>query len=250
MKRLEPKILHYESLPSTNTEAARLALQGADEGLSIIADEQTAGRGRLQRNWLSPKGAGLYLSIVLRPEIPLIQWPLLTFMAAVAVNDALLKACGLQTDIKWPNDILSGERKLCGILSEAIETDEGRAAVTGIGINLTAEAFPKKLTAVAISVEEAINRKPDRDDVLAALLEALVDRYSTLHEPDGPAQTLAAWRQRSSYCQGKLVKVVNGEEVIQGLTCGLEDDGALRVETETEGVRIIRAGDVASLRSS
>ncbi len=250
MKRLEPKILHYESLPSTNTEAARLALQGADEGLSVLADEQTAGRGRLQRNWLSPKGAGLYLSIVLRPEIPPIHWPLLTFMSAVAVNESLERACGLQTDIKWPNDILSSERKLCGILSEAIETDEGRAAVTGIGINLTTAAFPSELAAVAISLEEATNRKPDRDVVLAALLEALVSGYATLHEPDGPARTLAAWNERSSYGEGKPVKIVNGEEVIQGITRGLEDDGALRVETETEGLRIIRAGDVARLRSS
>src|SRR5262245_60447148 len=187
MKRLEPKILHYESLPSTNTEAARLALQGAGEGLSVVADEQTAGRGRLQRNWLSPKGAGLYLSIVLRPEIPLIQWPLLTFMAAVVVNDALLKACALQTDIKWPNDILSGERKLCGILSEAIETDEGRAAVTGIGINLTAEAFPDDLAAAAISLEEATRRKPDRDFLLAVLFEALLDQTALFTEPDRPA---------------------------------------------------------------
>ena len=250
MKRLEPKILHYESLPSTNTEAARLALQGADEGLSVIADEQTAGRGRLQRNWLSPKGAGLYLSLVLRPEIPLIHWPLLTFMAAVAVNEALVNACGLQTDIKWPNDILSSERKLCGILAEAIETDEGRAAVTGIGINLTAAAFPDELAAAAISLEEATRRKPDRDFLLAVLFEALVDRYALLHEPDGPARILAAWSERSSYGEGKRVRIVNGDEVVQGVTRGVEDDGALRVATETEGIRIIRAGDVASLRSS
>src|SRR5262249_61282200 len=114
MKRLEPKILHYESLPSTNTEAARLALQGADEGLFVIADEQTAGRGRLQRNWLSPKGAGLYLSIVLRPEIPLIYWPLLTFMAAVAVHDGLGETFGGKTEIKCGHDIFLSERKLCG----------------------------------------------------------------------------------------------------------------------------------------
>jgi BirA family biotin operon repressor/biotin-[acetyl-CoA-carboxylase] ligase len=199
---------------------------------------------------LSPKGAGLYVSIVLRPEIPLIRWPLLTFLAAVAVNEALEKACGLETDIKWPNDILSSERKLCGILSEAIETDEGRAAITGIGINLTAEAFPKELASVAISVEEATNHKPDRDDVLAALIDAIFSRYEILHEPDGTAMTLAAWNRASSYGEGKRVKVVNGEEVIQGITRGLEDDGALRIETEHEGVRIIRAGDVVSLRSS
>src|SRR5215468_3394037 len=98
MNPLKPKILRYESLPSTNNEAARLAAQGAEEGLAVIAEEQTAGRGRLQRTWISPKGAGLYFSIVLRPKIPQERWPLITFMAALAVNDALLEASGLQTD--------------------------------------------------------------------------------------------------------------------------------------------------------
>ena len=89
MTLLKPRVLRFESLPSTNTELARLASDGADEGLSIVADEQTAGRGRLQRAWSSPKGAGLYFSILLRPKIPVDQWPLITFMAALAVGDAL-----------------------------------------------------------------------------------------------------------------------------------------------------------------
>jgi len=143
MNRFNPEVIQYESLPSTNTEAARLAVEGAAEGLCVVADEQTAGRGRLQRSWLSPKGAGLYFSALLRPSMPINQWSLLTFMAALAVSDALRDACELKTDIKWPNDLLAGERKICGILAEAIETDKGRAVVVGIGINLTTEAFPR-----------------------------------------------------------------------------------------------------------
>ena len=92
MKRLKSQVIRYASLPSTNTEAARLAAQGAQEGLCIVADEQTAGRGRLQRSWLSPKGAGLYFSTLLQPLIPLDQWPLITFVAALAVSDALRAA--------------------------------------------------------------------------------------------------------------------------------------------------------------
>src|SRR6266576_3119890 len=145
MKVFKPQVIRYDSLPSTNTEAARLAVLGVEEGLCVVADEQTAGRGRLQRTWLSPKGAGLYCSTLLRPIIPLDQWPLLTFMAALAVSDALRNACDLETDIKWPNDLLSGERKICGILAEAIDTDKGRAVVVGIGVNLTKEAFPPQL---------------------------------------------------------------------------------------------------------
>src|SRR5437764_13731406 len=104
MTLLKPRVLRFESLPSTNTELARLASEGADEGLSILADEQTAGRGRLQRAWSSPKGAGLYFSILLRPTIPPGHWPLITFTAALAVADALHETSDVHTDIKWPND--------------------------------------------------------------------------------------------------------------------------------------------------
>src|SRR6266851_2526497 len=153
METLEPKILRFDSLPSTNTEAARQAMQGAKEGLCIVAREQTAGRGRLQRQWVSPAGAGLYFSIVLRPRIDASLWSLIPLMAALAVHDALMQACKVETDIKWPNDILFAEKKLCGILAETIDTDGGRAAIVGIGINLTAEAFPAALREVAISVD-------------------------------------------------------------------------------------------------
>src|SRR5918994_2008411 len=149
MKSLKPKVLRFESLPSTNTELARQASESAGEGLSIVAEEQTAGRGRLQRAWSSPRGAGLYFSILLRPTIPQDQWPLITFMAALAVGDALHEASGVHTDIKWPNDLLSGERKICGILAEGIDTPSGRAVILGIGINLTPAAFPAELTGVA-----------------------------------------------------------------------------------------------------
>src|ERR1043165_3583367 len=145
------RILRYESLPSTNTEVARLAAEGAAEGLAVVAHEQTARRGRLQRAWSSPKGAGLYLSILLRPKPEPERWPLITFVAALATGDALLDASQVQTDIKWPNDLLANERKICGILAEAIETPTGRAVVVGIGINLTNDAFPDELINLATS---------------------------------------------------------------------------------------------------
>jgi BirA family biotin operon repressor/biotin-[acetyl-CoA-carboxylase] ligase len=248
MKSLKPKILRFESLPSTNTELARHASEGAGEGLSIVADEQTAGRGRLQRAWSSPKGAGLYFSILLQPAIPQDQWPLITFMAALAVGDALGEACDVVTDIKWPNDLLSGERKICGILAESVETPAARGVIVGIGINLTADAYPAEIADVATSVAEASGRAPERETVLAALLRALSRWYSLLHEVEGAERIVAAWSSRSSYASGKRVQVANGDEVWQGITRGVEPDGALRLETENDGVRLVRAGDV-SLRS-
>lgn len=250
MTLLKPKVLRFESLPSTNTELARLASEGAAEGLAIVADEQTAGRGRLQRAWSSPKGAGLYFSILLRPAIPTEHWPLITFIAALAVGDALVEACDLHTDIKWPNDLLSNERKICGILAEAIETTAGRAVIVGIGINLTQNAFPPELANVATSVSEGTGRPPERETILAALLPALARWYSLLNETAGREKIVAAWSSRSSYANGKLVQVSNGDEVWQGTTCGVEHDGALRLGTASGEIRLVRAGDVYSVRSS
>jgi len=244
---LNPKVLRFESLPSTNTELARLASEGAAEGVSIVADEQTAGRGRLQRAWSSPRGAGLYFSILLRPTTRQNYWPLITFMAALAVGDALREACGLGTDIKWPNDILSGERKICGILAEAIDTPAGRAVILGIGINLTENAFPPELANVATSVSEATGSAPEREQILAALLTALSHWYSLL---DNPSLIIDAWSNRSSYALGKLVQVSNGDDVWQGTTAGVEPDGALRLRTSSGDIKLVRAGDVYRIRST
>src|SRR5437867_125639 len=133
---LQPTVRHFDSIDSTNLEAMRQAKAGAPEGLCIVARQQTRGRGRLDRSWQSPKDAGLYFSIVLRPTLEVNAWPLITLMAALAGSDALMKACGLRADIKWPNDLCVNERKLCGILAEAVETEVGQAAIVGIGINL------------------------------------------------------------------------------------------------------------------
>ena len=247
MTLLKPKVLRFESLPSTNTELARLASEGAAEGLAVVADEQTAGRGRLQRAWSSPKGAGLYFSILLRPAISQNHWPLITFMAALAVGDALSEACGIKTDIKWPNDLLSGERKICGILAEAIDTSTGRAVIVGIGINLTQNAFPAELANVATSVAQATGQRPEREMILAALLQSLSRWYAVLAKPE---QITAAWSGRSSYAEGKLVQVSNGDETWQGTTCGIEPDGALRLRTASGEIKVIRAGDVYKVRPS
>jgi BirA family biotin operon repressor/biotin-[acetyl-CoA-carboxylase] ligase len=169
-------------------------------------------------------------------------------MAAVAVNDALLEACALQTDIKWPNDLLASERKICGILPETQESSHGRAVILGIGINLKREAFPEELAHVATSISEATGKTVQKEQILSALVRSLTRWYSLLHAEDGPGRILATWKSRSSFAEGKHVKVVNGEEVVCGVTRGLESDGALRVETESGPIISVRAGDV-SLRT-
>jgi BirA family transcriptional regulator, biotin operon repressor / biotin---[acetyl-CoA-carboxylase] ligase len=245
---LIPKILYFESLPSTNEEVARRAHEGAPEGLCVVAAEQTAGRGRLQRTWISPKEAGLYFSILLRPLFEQQRWTLLTLMAAVAVRDALLAACALQTDIKWPNDVLANEKKLCGILAESLETLAGRAVVLGIGINLTRNSFPAELAETATSLEAATGQTYEPKLLLATLVPALSRHYEALKQPDGAETLIAAWCARSSFSQGKLVQVTETNESFVGTTRGLERDGALRVETSTGEIKVVRAGDVTSVR--
>lgn len=245
-----PQIIYLDSVPSTNTEAARRAQAGAPEGVTVVANEQTAGRGRLDRHWVSPPNAGLYASIVFRPALKLELWTLIPLMAAVSVREALIDSCDLDTDIKWPNDIITGERKLCGILAETIDTKIGRAAILGIGINLTSAAFPAPLRDVATSVEEATGKTPNRESLLNSLLSAVESRYEELHSGDGGAKIIAKWTANSSYANGKKVLVTSEEMSFEGLTRGLERDGALRVETDNGETIIVRAGDVARLRSS
>jgi BirA family biotin operon repressor/biotin-[acetyl-CoA-carboxylase] ligase len=242
--------MRFDSLPSTNIEAATRAIDGALEGLCIVAREQTAGRGRLDRHWVSPKDAGLYCSILLRPQVDHGVWPLLTLMAGVAVHHALLDSCGLVTDIKWPNDILANGRKLCGILAESVETPMGRAVVVGIGINFTERSFPSELDQVATSIESATGEPPNMESVLDALIRAFTSQYEVLRHPAGPEKIIAEWSANSSFGKGKQIQVVDSNETFAGTTRGLERDGALRVETDAGEIRIVRAGDVSSVRAS
>jgi BirA family biotin operon repressor/biotin-[acetyl-CoA-carboxylase] ligase len=244
MTQLDFEILRFSSLSSTNVEAARQAVEGAPEGLVVVADEQTAGRGRMGRHWISPKGAGLYFSIVLRPQVAPEAWPLITFVAALAVHDALYQCCGLQTDIKWPNDLLADNKKLCGILAEAFETGTRTSIVLGIGVNLTSTSFPDDLIKTATSVESLTGYIPDRETVLHSILDAFQRRYSTLFTEGGREQVINDWSKCSSFACGKRIRVKNGQEVLEGVTRGLERDGALLVETSSGDIRIVRAGDV------
>ncbi|HKG12615.1 MAG TPA: biotin--[acetyl-CoA-carboxylase] ligase [Pyrinomonadaceae bacterium] len=245
---LTPTILRFDSLPSTNTEAARQASLGAREGLCVVAREQTAGRGRRERAWVSPKDSGLYFSVVLRPRTDAREWPLITLAAAVAARDALKEACALQPDIKWPNDLLARGRKLCGILAETAEGAAGRAVVLGVGINLTNRAFPPEILASATSVEEQTGRAPDPEQLLSTLTRQLARRYEELHARDGAHTILREWEARSSYAHDRRVRVALADEIFEGVTRGLEPDGALRVETDAGNTRIVRAGDVTAVR--
>lgn len=246
-------ILRFESLGSTNDEAARQARLGAAEGVGVVAREQTAGRGRRERVWHSPANAGLYFSLILRPQIERQSWALITLAAAVAVHDALLQSCELKTDIKWANDVHSvAGKKLCGILAENLNGEEHspgeNAVILGIGINLKQEAVPPELDEIATSIESETGQLPEYERVLAALTANLRQYYEMLHETGGAQKIVDNWSARSSYTTGKKVKVALENEILQGVTCGLELSGALRLKTDKGIIKTIYAGDVTALR--
>ena len=245
-----PTILQFDSIDSTNLEAMRQAKAGGAEGLCIIAREQTVGRGRLDRSWHSPKDAGLYFSIILRPSFKLFRWPLISMAAALAVHDALAKVIQLRVDIKWPNDVVFGDRKLAGILAETVETPDGAAVILGIGINLTSENFPPALSKLATSIAEITKSWVDPKLLIFELVKSLHRYYEMLHMDAGGEQVIHDWCARSSYAYDRHVRVAVADDSFEGTTCGLECDGALRVETSDGAVKIVRAGDVTAVRAT
>ncbi|MBK8812852.1 MAG: biotin--[acetyl-CoA-carboxylase] ligase [Acidobacteria bacterium] len=239
-------ILRFDTLDSTNTEALNEARLGADEGLTIVAKRQTAGRGRNGRTWISAENSGLYVSVVLRPRIEMRLVPLITLLTAVAVSDVLRENYKLDPDIKWVNDVHVGGKKICGILAELTETRTGPAIVVGIGINLRSSNFPPELAGIATSIEVETGKVTTADELLDGLLGFfgyLYDRFG-----DEPGFVIDEWAARSSYFRGKQVRVATGGETVTGVTDGLEHNGALRVRTESGEVRIVQAGDVEQLR--
>jgi BirA family biotin operon repressor/biotin-[acetyl-CoA-carboxylase] ligase len=243
-------ILRLDSTDSTNTEALNQARQGAEEGLCIVASEQTAGRGRHGRTWISPKDAGLYFSIVLRPKTEIKFLPLLTLMSAVVVTEVLRKLYDLKPDIKWANDVHVGGKKICGILAETAETKKGLVVVVGIGINLTSASFPPELEKIATSIETQTSEKPDAEDILQNLTKQFAKFYRIFSGAGGAERIREEWAKNSSYFFGKPVRVFLEKETIFGKTCGIEENGALRVKTDGGEIKIVQAGDVEMLRKA
>ena len=175
--------------------------------------------------------------------------PLITLMAGVAVHDTLLEF-GLKPDIKWVNDVLVGEKKISGILSEMIETHVGPAVIVGIGINLKTSALADEIANIATSIGSETHKTVEPEDVAEVLTRYLSHFYEVLNGPNGPAEIIGHWQKRSTYFRGKHVSVTLENEILNGTTEGLEDNGALKLRTADGSLRVIQAGDVQRLRES
>lgn len=240
--------LHYQSdVQSTNDLALGLAARGAAEGTSVLADVQRAGRGRRGRDWFSPPGAGLYLSSIVRPDLPPDVVPILTLAAGVAAGRAVrLATGGLPVELKWPNDLVIGRpwRKLGGILSEAVSSG-GRldAVVIGIGINLRASAYPQELAGRAAALETELGRDIDRAPILVGLLGALRDVMSQLRT-EGRQAICREWRDLGRLgLTAASVRWTDADGPHHGRAYDIADDGALLVRVGERVERVI-AGEV------
>jgi BirA family biotin operon repressor/biotin-[acetyl-CoA-carboxylase] ligase len=232
----------HEACASTNDLAAARARSDAPEGLVIATDVQTAGRGRLGRAWHSPPGESLYLSILLRPARPAPEIPPVTLLAGAAVARALA-GLGFAPRLKWPNDVqldVGGRRKVAGILTEmATEGTRVGHVVVGIGLNVNTAAFPAELAEIATSLRLAGGRALDRTEVLAALLEAFEPLYDD-YRAEGPAIVSAAWEPFARL--GERARV----GALEGVTLGLDPDGALRVRDDAGKVHRVLSGEITT----
>lgn len=233
---------------STNAVAAERARSGAPEGTVVVAEHQTAGRGRLDRTWQTPARAALTFSLVLRPTVPAAEWPWLPLLTGHVVARTL-RGAGYAAGVKWPNDVLVGDRKIAGILVERVETSSGPAAVVGIGLNvsLTADELPVP-TATSLAIESGA--EPDRTDVLVLLLEALLEAYDAWQAGGPEARDhLATSYAAACVTVGRDVRVdLPGGGELLGRATGVDRQGRL-VVTGPAGQTTVGAGDVVHVRS-
>ncbi|MCX7780958.1 MAG: biotin--[acetyl-CoA-carboxylase] ligase [Negativicutes bacterium] len=238
--------IHYFSeVASTNNEAKKLAAAGCAEGTIVLAEAQNGGRGRLSRGWFSPFARGIWLSVVLRPPFSPQEAPKCTMMAAVAVNRAIRRVAGIESGIKWPNDILCGGKKLVGILTEmSAEMDAINHIVIGIGmnVNIAPEDFPPDLAPIATSLAAEAGKPVSRLELLAAVLAELdkIYQHATAY---GFGEVLQRWRQES-VTLGQEVTVLGVSKQFSGLAVDIDEDGALLVKTP-DGIEKVLAGDVS-----
>ena len=239
------RIHHFFKIDSTNSVAMKLGEQGEPHGAVVIAEEQTAGRGRAGHSWHSEKTNGIYMTVLLRPPIAPQQAPLLTMAAGLAVREAILEQTGLAPDLRWPNDLLFGNKKFCGILTEMnAEQDRIHFVAVGIGVNVNHERVPQELSGIATSLKIETGRAQSRVELVARLLRHL-DSYYNRFVNEGPEAIVARFSECSSWATGKRVRIEGPSETYTGTTEGLDPSGLLRVRRDDGRVVPVIAGTLS-----
>lgn len=235
----------YDEVRSTQDVLRELAEQGAPEGTLVIAEQQTQGRGRMGRHWVSPSGKGVWMSLLLRPSLPMQRTPQLTLLAAVALSRAVARVVPLEIGIKWPNDLLVDGRKISGILLESAAEDERiRYVVAGMGVsvNLETEDFPPEVLEKAISLRMAAGHPVDRTSLIAAALEEF-ERLYELYAAEGFEPIRALW-EAHAVTLGKRTSLHTPQGLIEGVPVGLDELGGLRVKLDDGSLKTVYSAEV------
>jgi len=242
--------LHFSPVTdSTNIDALAAARRGAPHGSVYFADEQRAGRGRGDHSWHSAAGEGLYVSLLLRPPIPASRLPLLPLAAGLAAAEAIRTVAGLTIDLRWPNDLLIGQRKTGGILVESkISSEAVDFAVVGIGVNVHQRVFADDLTTPATSLDLEMKRRVSRQHLLLSLLKSLEREAHGLLEPTACVTIPVRVEQASTWIRGRHVEV-HGPQACTGVTAGLDENGFLLVCTANQLVTVQTGGIRAAEKS-
>ncbi len=237
------RIRRFDTIDSTNRFVLDAARRGVGEGLVVVADHQDAGRGRRGRSWTAPPGSSLLVSVLLRPRVDAERAQLVTMATAVALAEAVERVAGFVPGLKWPNDVVVGDRKLAGLLAEADVSARGevRAVVVGAGCNVQWESFPPELATIATACNLEAGHDVDRDALLTALLDRLSVRVSDLEH------VVDDYRARVTTL-GRRVRVDLGDRVVEGAATDVDAAGRLVVATASGVDHVIAAGDVIHLR--
>ena len=241
-------IYHFFKADSTNRVALELGHAGEPEGAVVLAEEQTAGRGRAGRKWQSERASGIYVTLLLRPKLAPVQAPVLTILAGLSAHDAVREVTGLDVDLKWPNDLMLEGKKLGGILTEMhAEPSQVRFVIVGIGLNVNQERFPSELAGIATSLRAQTGKVHSRLEILVRLLREFESDYNRFLR-EGVGSVVERFESVSSYARGKRVRVTNGSECYAGITAGLGSEGLLQVQREDGSVISVISGDVTEAR--
>lgn len=238
-------IEYYDSISSTNNRGKEIADE-RQEGTLVIAEEQTQGKGRLSRRWISPKGKGLWFSIILKPDLKPDKVYKITLIGAAAISEAL-KEIGIKSYIKWPNDIIVEGKKVCGILTEmGCEKDRVKYVVMGIGINvnLEEEDFADELVRKAISLKIAVGKEVDRNRLLAYVLNHIERLYIPFKEKASLDETIRICRE-ASILIGKEVRIIRGDEESLGKVLDIDNEGYLLVQYGDDKIEKLLSGEVS-----
>lgn len=242
---LGKNIYCLDEVDSTNLEAIRLFRKGASHGTLVIAECQIAGKGRLGRTWISPKGTGIWMSILLRPTVAPSSASMLTLISAMAVVRGIREETGLKTQIKWPNDVVWDGKKVCGILTEmSTQNEEIRYVVPGIGVNANMEEFPAGAGNAASSLRLALGHPVEREPLTARILEAFEVYYDTF-VLTGDLSNLREEYNSLLVNRGRQVMVLDPAGAFQGEAQGIDIQGSLLVKMPDKSVRTIISGEVS-----